>query len=101
MVICFSSSSFLFLSPLRIHYTQYTHLQAFLLASNPFHAFSNIGVALHTLISQLRRSLSNMPSFISAATVLATFAFSAVSVSAFDAAAGDNLAVYWVRGPLY
>jgi hypothetical protein len=40
-----------------------------------------------------------MPSFISAATVLATFAFSAVSVSAFDAAASDNLAVYWVKVP--
>jgi hypothetical protein len=42
-----------------------------------------------------------MPSVISAATVLATLAFSAVSASAFDAAASDNLAVYWVKGPLY
>jgi hypothetical protein len=40
-----------------------------------------------------------MPSFISAATVLATLAFSTVSVSAFDAAASDNLAVYWVEVP--
>jgi hypothetical protein len=38
-----------------------------------------------------------MPSFVSAATVLASLAFSVVSVSAFDAAASDNLAVYWVR----
>lgn len=40
-----------------------------------------------------------MPSFISAATVLASLAISTVSVSAtaFQSGASDNLAVYWVR----
>lgn len=40
-----------------------------------------------------------MPPFLSAATVLASLAISAVSVSAtaFQPGASDNLAVYWVR----
>jgi hypothetical protein len=40
-----------------------------------------------------------MLSFVSAATVLASLAISAVSVSAtaFQSGASDNLAVYWVR----